>query len=162
MASRLKQAAAVMAIAVATVAVWEGVRTRAYKDVVGVPTVCYGETRGVKLGDRYTLEECKVMLGEGLVEFEAMIRPCLRNPDSIPDKTYASFISLAYNIGARGFCRSTVVKRWNAGNHYGACDAMLMWNKAGGRVIKGLVNRRNDERRLCREGVKEGTVTLHD
>lgn len=159
MTSRLKKSIALMAIVVGTVGAWEGLRTVAYRDAVGVPTVCYGETRGVKMGDRYTVAECKEMLGEGLVEFEAMIRPCLKNPDAIPDKTYASFVSLAYNIGPRAFCRSTVVKRWNAGITYGSCDAMLWWNKAGGRVLKGLTNRRYDERRLCREGIKEGIVT---
>lgn len=150
--SRLKKSGALMAAAVALVGAWEGVRTVAYRDIVGIPTVCFGETRGVKMGDRYTLDECKVMLGDGLVEFERGMRACLKNPDAIPDKPYVTFLSLSYNIGTRAFCGSTVARRANAGDIRGACNAIPMWNKAGGRVVKGLVNRRAEERQICLEG----------
>jgi lysozyme len=72
--SRVKNSIVVVALAVALVGAWEGLRTKAYRDAVGVPTVCYGETRGVRMGDRYTVEQCKVMLGDGLVDFELGIR----------------------------------------------------------------------------------------
>lgn len=150
--SRLKKSGALMAAAVALVGTWEGVRTVAYRDIVGIPTVCFGETRGVKMGDRYTLDECKAMLGDGLVEFEHGMRACLKNPDAIPDKPYVTFLSLSYNIGTRAFCGSTVARRANAGDIRGACNAIPMWNKAGGRVVKGLVNRRAEERQICLEG----------
>ena len=142
-----------MAAAVALVGAWEGVRTVAYKDIVGVPTVCFGETRGVKMGDRYTMDECKAMLGDGLVEFELGMRKCLTNPDSIPAKPYTAFLSLSYNIGTGAFCRSSVARRANEGNLRGACDAILMWDRAGGKRVQGLANRRQDERRICLEGV---------
>lgn len=153
--SRLKKGAAVTALVVGLVGAWEGVRTVAYRDVVGIPTVCFGETRGVKMGDRYTLEECRVMLGEGVKQFEAGMRACLTNPDAIPDKPYAAMISVTYNIGygPKGFCGSSMARRLNAGDIRGACDALLAWNKAGGRVVAGLTNRRQDERRLCLEGL---------
>lgn len=150
--SRLKKSGALMAAAVALVGTWEGVRTVAYRDIVGIPTVCFGETRGVKMGDRYTLDECRTMLGDGLVEFEQGMRACLKNPDAIPDKPYVTFLSLSYNIGTRAFCGSTVARRANAGDIRGACDAIPMWNKAGGRVVNGLVNRRAEERQICLEG----------
>lgn len=156
--SRLKKAGigltAAGVIAVATVGGYEGLRTKAYRDVVGIPTVCFGETRGVKMGDRYTVDECKVMLGGALAEFETGMRRCLDAPDAIPDQTYVAFLSLSYNIGEGAFCRSTVARRANAGNLKGACDAMLAWNKAGGRIIKGLASRRKGERQLCLEGLK--------
>jgi lysozyme len=151
--SRLRTAGALMAAAIALVGGWEGLRTVAYRDIVGVPTVCFGETRGVEMGDRYTVEECQVMLGNGLVEFETGMRRCLTNPDAIPGKSYVAFLSLSYNIGTAGFCGSTVARRANEGNYRAACEAILMWNKAGGRVVQGLVNRRQDERRICLEGV---------
>ncbi len=160
--SRLKTVAALMAASVALVGGWEGLRTVAYPDRIagGIPTVCYGETRGVELGDSYTVEECKAMLGNALVEFETGMRACLDNPDAIPDKPYTSFVSLTYNIGVAGFCRSTVARRANAGDIEGACNAIPMWNKAGGRVVQGLVNRRAAEQKLCLEGVG-GTITLN-
>ncbi|ALN73516.1 lysozyme [Aureimonas sp. AU20] len=151
--SRLKKGAAVTALVIGLVGAWEGFRPVAYRDVVGIPTVCFGETRGVKMGDRYTLEECRVMLGEGVKQFEAGMRSCLKAPDAIPDKPYAAMISVTYNIGTAGFCGSSMARRLNAGDIRGACDALLSWNKAGGRVVAGLTNRRQDERRLCLEGL---------
>lgn len=153
MASRLAKGSAIAAAAIALVGAWEGVRTAAYRDVVGIPTVCFGETRGVKMGDRYTMDECRAMLGDALVEFEQGMRKCLKTPDAIPAKSYVAFLSLSYNIGTGAFCRSTVARKANAGDIKGACDAILAWNKAGGRVIKGLVNRRDEERKICLAGV---------
>ena len=157
--SRLKQAGkftAIGALAIALVGGFEGLRTTAYRDVVGIPTVCFGETRGVKMGDKYTVEECKVMLGDGLIDFEKGIVACLKNPKAIPDKSYVAFISVAYNIGQPAFCNSTMRRELNNGNLVAACDAILMWDKAGKpkRKIKGLTLRRIEEKNLCLEGVK--------
>ena len=158
MASRLKKSAALMAAAVALVGTWEGLRLVAYPDRLAnnIPTVCYGWTIGVKLGDEYTKEECDAMLGQGLIEFEQRMRKCIRKPDEIPAKTYVAMLSLAYNIGTGAFCRSTAVKRLNAGNLEGACQAATWFNRAGGRKVRGLVNRRAAEYKLCMEGVREG------
>ncbi len=150
--TRLKKGSTVAAAAVALVAAWEGVKTVAYKDIVGIPTVCFGETRGVKMGDRYSMDECKAMLGDALVEFEQGMRACLTQPDAIPDKPYVAFLSLSYNIGTRAFCGSTVARKANAGDIKGACNSIPAWNRAGGRVVKGLVNRRAEEQRICLEG----------
>ncbi|MFB7145032.1 lysozyme [Agrobacterium deltaense] len=151
--SRLKKSGALMAGAVALVGAWEGVKTVAYKDIVGVPTVCFGETRGVKMGDRYTMDECRAMLGDALVEFETNMRKCLKAPDSIPDKPYTAFLSLSYNIGTGAFCGSTVARKANEGDLKGACNAIPAWNRAAGRVVKGLANRRAEEQKICLEGV---------
>jgi len=164
--SRLKNAAAVMALAVGLVGVWEGVRTTAYRDPIGIPTVCFGETRGVKMGDRYTMDECKAMLGTALAEFEAGMRRCLKAPDRIPDKSYVAFLSLSYNIGVGAFCKSSIrayANRYadshNLSDLAGACNRILRYNKAGGRVLQGLVNRRKAEQKLCLAGVREKIVT---
>ena len=69
-----------------------------------------------------------------------------------PEMT-AAFVSLAYNIGPSAFKKSTVVRRFRARDYAGACAAMEMWNKAGGRVLPGLVTRRADERALCEQGI---------
>lgn len=150
--SRLSKSKSLMAAALVLVGSYEGLRTTAYRDVVGIPTVCFGETRGVKMGDRYSVDECKAMLGTALVEFETGMRACLKEPDAIPDKPYIAMNSVTYNIGVKGFCGSTMARRLNAGDVRGACDALLAWNKAGGRVIAGLTRRRQEERALCLEG----------
>lgn len=162
MKTRLKIAGALSALGIAAAGLiggFEGLRTSAYLDPVGIPTVCYGETRGVQLGDRHTAEECRAMLGDALVEFEQDMRACLDAPDKIPDGPYTAFLSLSYNIGARAFCRSTLVRLANAGDLRGACDQLPRWNRAGGRVLKGLVNRRAEEREICLAGL-DGPVSV--
>lgn len=151
--SRLKKGAAITALAVALVGGFEGLRTKAYLDVVNVPTICFGETRGVKIGDTKNVAECKAMLGEALAEFETGMRKCLKSPDSIPDRPYVAFLSLAYNVGTGAFCRSTLVKRVNAGDIRGGCDELLKWDRAGGMRWKGLTRRRQEERALCLSGL---------
>lgn len=145
-------------LAIGLIGGFEGVRLNAYKDVAGIPTVCFGETRGVKMGDKYTLDECKKMLGDAVIEFEQGVRQCLRNPDAIPDKSYVGFLSTAYNIGTPTFCSGSIARKINAGDLKGACKAILLYNKARVNnrlvVIKGLDNRRKEENKLCLEGLK--------
>lgn len=155
--SRLKKAGALTAagaLAVGLIGGFEGLRLKSYPDVVHVWTVCYGETRGVKPGMKFTKPECDAKLAAALVDFETGMRACLKAPDSIPDKPYVAFLSLSYNIGTHAFCGSTVARQANAGNLRAACNAMTAWNKAGGRVVSGLTARRAQERALCLEGVK--------
>jgi len=145
---------AVAVAAVALVGTWEGLRLTAYRDVVGVPTVCYGETRGVQLGDSHSRGTCDRMLLNSLKRHDAGMRRCLKRPDTLPAKTYVAFVSLTYNIGVGAFCRSTAARRLNRGDVKGACDAAAWFNKAGGRVLRGLVNRRKAEHTLCLEGLR--------
>jgi lysozyme len=153
-AGRLKKGSAALAIVIALVGGFEGLRTVAYLDPVNIPTICFGETRGVKLGDTATERQCEAMLGNRLVEFSVGVDRCLIV--RVADKVYAAFVSLAYNIGVAAFCGSTVLRRANAGQLLAACDAMLMWTKAtlaGVRLeLPGLVARRQAERELCRQG----------
>lgn len=140
-------------LAIAIVGNWEGLRLYAYQDVVGVWTACYGETKGIRPGMKFTRDQCNVMLIGSLTEHEAGMRRCLKAPDGLPEKSYVAFVSATYNIGVAGFCGSSMARRINAGDVRGACDALMMWVRAGGRVVQGLVNRRTAERKLCLEGL---------
>lgn len=155
--SRLRQTGigltAAGALAVATIGGYEGLRTKAYRDIVGVPTICFGETRGVKMGDKRTIDECKAMLQDRLVEFESGMMACLKNPYDIPDVPYVQFLSLSYNVGLGAFCKSTLVKKLNRGDTRGACNELPKWNRAGGRVSRGLTLRRAQEQKDCLRGV---------
>jgi lysozyme len=71
---------------------------------------------------------------------------------SRPNQLAAATI-LAFNIGTAAFCRSSVARRWNAGDWRGGCEAFLMWVHAGGRVVPGLINRRKAERAICLRGL---------
>ncbi len=149
--TRLQKGTAAAALAVTLVGGFEGLRLRAYPDVVGVATVCYGETRGVKLGDRHTKPECDAMLLKGLQEFEQGVLACTAVP--MPEKRQVAIVSFAYNVGTGAYCKSSVARLLNAGQPASACDALLKWNKAGGIVFPGLTRRRQAERALCREGL---------
>lgn len=146
--------AAVVTLAVPTVAHWEGKRNEPYRDVTALLTVCYGETRGVQ-NRRYSDAECNAMLRASLAEHAAGVRRCI--PASTPLQTQAALASFAYNVGVRAACGSTAVRKITAGDIRGGCDALMAWNKAriGGKlqVVRGLTNRRADERRLCLEGL---------
>lgn len=145
--------AAALAATVTIVAKWEGLYNDPYKDIVGVWTVCYGQTGadGVEMR-RYTTAECKEMLPKSLKKYDDAISKCLNR--ELPDSMRIAFLSVSYNIGTSGFCRSSMARHANAGDFRAACDALLLWNKAGGRVVRGLVNRRNDERRICLKDVE--------
>lgn len=147
--------AAVIALACAFIQPWEGLWLVAKVDKIGTGrpvTACYGETEGVKLGQRFTKQQCDEMLAKKLPRYAAEIAPCIKV--KISDKTRAALVSFAYNIGSPRACKSTAFKLLNRGNIRGACDALMNWNMAQGRVVKGLTNRRAAERRLCIEGIQ--------
>lgn len=152
--TKTRIAGGIAALIVMFVGAWEGLRTRAYSDIVGVPTICYGETKGVEIGDSATKAECDAMLIQSLRRHEAGMRHCLKNPDKIPIKTYVAFVSLTYNVGTGNFCRSTARRRLNNGDWAGACKAATWFNRARGRKVQGLVNRRQAEYKLCMQGAK--------
>jgi GH24 family phage-related lysozyme (muramidase) len=139
--------AALVVGASAFVAPWEGLRTKAYQDVVGVWTVCYGETSGVVSGDIYSPDDCEAMLDDQLRDYAVNLGACLRA--KVPAGAAIAFLSWSYNVGTGAACRSALVRKANSGDLYGACDELLRWNRAGGRVVRGLANRREAERALC-------------
>lgn len=152
--SRLKRNSALAAAAVALVGGFEGLRTYAYRDPIGIPTICFGETRGVKMGDRATPAECKSMLRDRLAEFETGMTKCIREPDRVPDPSFAAFLSFTYNVGEGAFCKSTLVRKLNAGDLRGACNELSKWDRAAGIRLPGLTKRRQEEHALCLQGVK--------
>lgn len=144
-----RKTAAWATVAVGLIGGFEGLRTAAYRDPVGIPTVCFGETLGVKMGDRYTADQCKDMLADRLVEFDKAVVNCVPAMATQAPERRAAHLSLAYNIGTGAYCASTVARRANEGDWKGSCDAFLMWNKAKGIPLPGLARRREEERKLC-------------
>ncbi|AYC20054.1 Lysozyme RrrD [Dickeya dianthicola] len=140
-----------MAIAVALIQNFEGVRYTPYRDVVGVLTVCYGHT-GPDIIPRktYTEAECQALLRSDLQPVFSTIDQVVTVP--MPDARRAALASFAYNVGTGALTRSTMLRKLNAGDTSEACEELLRWNKAGGREWKGLTNRREVERELCLAG----------
>ncbi len=151
MTPKARKRATWVAICVACTGTFEGLRTVAYRDPVGIPTVCFGETRGVKLGDRFTDEQCKDMLGERVLEFGRGVDGCTKV--WLPPARKAALVSFAYNVGVQAYCGSTLVRKLNAGDTSGACNELLRWTKAKGITLPGLVKRREQEKAMCMEGV---------
>ena len=129
---------------------WEGEALTTYKDPVGIDTVCYGETDKAYAvpGASYSSLECLRMLESSLISYAEPVLKCTPGLEGRPHQLAAA-VSLAYNIGPNAYCKSTVARLFNAGDWPGACAAFEMWNRAGGKVLRGLARRRADERKLC-------------
>lgn len=144
-----------IAVAIPLVAAFEGLYTHPYRDAVGVLTVCYGATAAdhVDLTRSYTPEECKQMLGNDLPKYDAQMRKCLNdkayNDLQAHPHRHAAMVSFVYNLGPGPICKGAVGHDLNAGNIKKACDDILAYNRAGGRVLRGLTTRRQQEHVLC-------------
>lgn len=139
-------------LAVTLVAGFEGLYTHVYRDAVGVPTICYGATAAdkVDLSRTYTPEQCKAMLASDLVKYDKMVHSCIKV--ALPPHREAALVSFTYNLGQGALCHGSVARNLNAGRVAAGCNAMLAYDRAGGRVLKGLVRRRQLERKLCLRG----------
>ena len=130
----------------------EGIVLHPYKDSVGIPTIGIGSTyyedgTKVKMTDKAITKERAIQLAKNVVKsFEEQVNKSILLP--MTQNQFDAMVLLCYNIGKSGFARSSVVRNFNLGNIQKAADSFLLWNKAGGRVVQGLVNRRNKERSL--------------
>lgn len=139
-----------VAIAVTLICAWEGLQQVAWHDRIdpkGVNTVCYGHIEDVQIGDTYSKVQCQEMLAEDLPRYEAMVNKCIHAP--MPPHRHAAIISFTYNVGGGALCRSSVALFLNEEKVQQGCDALLLYNRANGKVIEGLENRRKAERKLC-------------
>ena len=130
------------------VANFEGFRGEAYIPVPGdVPTIGFGSTKGVELGDTITVPEALNRLNEDVRATESAVKSCVLVPlSSIEFDVYVGF---AYNVGSKAFCSSTLVKKLNAGDYAGACAELNRWVYVDGKMVPGLVNRRGNEYERC-------------
>ncbi|WP_292330524.1 lysozyme [Mesorhizobium sp.] len=143
-------------IAVPFIAKEEGKRNRAYRDAVGIWTICYGSTRGVHADMWMTDQQCfdllKIEVAEhrtGLHRYFTPVTIAVR----LPPKRDAAYTSTAFNVGVAGIGKSTATRRLNAGDVAGGCQALTWFDKAGKRVLRGLFERRQREKKLCVDGL---------
>lgn len=155
--SRVRKNAVIAGVAVALIGGFEGLRQTVYSDPIGIPTVCFGSTKGLTrsmIGKvHYTAAECRDLLREEIVDHEFGMRTCLKEPDKLTDGQYVAFLSLTFNIGVGAFCKSTAAKLINAGDAKSACAQISRWDRAAGIRLPGLVKRRAEERRICENGL---------
>jgi lysozyme len=149
---------------------WEGNELTPYQDVIKVWTNCRGNTKNVDPKKVMTEGECAVINEQQLIAHAKPVMQCVPGLRGRPNQIAAS-VSLAYNVGPGGwigvaaerklkpdaaldgwrggFCGSTAAVRFRANQWRAGCDAFLAWNKSGGRVWRGLTNRRKSERNIC-------------
>lgn len=148
--------AAAIYIAAPIIELVEGVEYRPYMDIAGIPTVCSGVTGpDVIWGKKYSASECRNLLEKHIQIHGKYVQDAVTYP--IAPETRAALISFSYNVGGSAMRKSTAVRLINQGKIEQGCKALSYWNKArvNGKlkVVKGLVNRRNEEIKLCLSGV---------
>lgn len=173
MASRRARAALVAGAAMSLVAFtatylthpWEGQENRAYWDAMGrVWTICNGETKDVTPGMVMTDQQCSADLYRRLeADYHRPLQACIGNFDQAPKGVQAAFLDLSWNIGVGATCHSTAAGLYRTGDYRAACNAIVVWDRAGGHVVTGLKHRRSygdaqriGEQELCLASVAEG------
>lgn len=135
---------------------FEGLRLKAYRDAVGVWTIGYGHTDmtgnppRVRAGLTITAGEAEEILRRDLKKYEEAVREAVTV--DLNDNQYSALVSFCYNVGPGNLRKSSVLKRVNAGRFDEVPSRLMLWNKAGGRVLKGLTRRREAEGKLFMSG----------
>ena len=126
----------------------EGKVNSTYVDPVGILTVCYGNTgKEATRGKTYSDDQCLDQLAQDLKQHDKQMMSYVYVP--VTDFQHAAILSFTYNVGVGSFKSSTLLKKLNAKDYTGACNELPKWNKAGGKVLGGLVTRREAERQIC-------------
>lgn len=151
-----KSAAAIAALVIAGsgafIAGHEGTVLRSYADPAWgwkVPTACSGETGPhIRPGMTFTMEQCLSMLDKRIAKEWAAVQPCIKAPISVNEGV--AIVSWSYNVGSGAACSSTLMRRLNAGEPPAAwCAELKRWTRANGKVLPGLVKRRDAEYAVC-------------
>lgn len=112
-------------------------------------TLGYGCTgANIRMGTVWTLEQAEQELNKHLMQFAMGVLKLSPELAQEPPRRLAAIISFAYNCGLGNYRISTLRKRVNAKDWSGACEEIVKWNKAAGRVMKGLTRRREAEAAL--------------
>ena len=137
-------------LAINTVKEFEGLELKVYLDSADLPTVGYGHlvTRGdgLRVGDIILQSQADAFLEHDMQTAIDGVDTLVRVP--LNDNQRAALISFTYNLGEGALKGSTLLRKLNAGDYAGCADELLKWTRAGGKVVQGLVNRRNKERAL--------------
>lgn len=126
----------------------EGLYLNSYKCPAGVWTIGYGCTKGIRPGMTISEAEAEEMLRKELTEFEKGVERILSH---IPlnENQFSALVSLTYNCGMEPITEGMTIRRkLEARDYRGAAEGFLLWNKGGGRVLPGLVKRREMEKKL--------------
>jgi len=126
---------------------FEGLRLTAYKCPAGVLTIGYGSTGAhVKPGMTITAQEAERLLLDDLARFEVGVQEVIKQP--FTQGQFDALVSFSFNVGLGALRESTLAAKLKAGDVTGAANEFARWNKAGGKILAGLVKRRKAEKLL--------------
>lgn len=125
---------------------FEGLELQAYQDAVGVWTIGYGTTSGVRPGMVISAAQAEELLKRDLDRFERAVDELVTVP--LTDDQFSALVTFVYNVGEGALESSTLLRWLNQRDYRGAADQLLRWDKAGGRALAGLTRRRKAERAL--------------
>lgn len=133
---------------------FEGLRLTAYLDFVGLWTIGYGHTgHDVHEGMTITQEQADALLTQDVAWAAETVNRLVQVP--LTQHEFDAVVDFVFNVGRKAFGNSTMLRKLNAGNYAGAADEFPKWCKAGGKVVAGLVSRRQAEQDLFRYEVEE-------
>jgi|TARA_B100001093_G_C26655611_1_gene939509 lysozyme len=128
---------------IALIKKFEGCELEAYKCAAGVLTIGYGHTKGVTEGMQITKAQADEMLVEELATYESYVSDAVEN--QLDQCMFDALVSWTYNLGPTNLLNSTMLKVLNAGEYEEVPAQLKRWNKASGKVLEGLVRRREAE-----------------
>jgi lysozyme len=131
--------------AFALISEYEGLRLEAYLCPAGVPTIGYGHTKGVKMGDKISREKAEELLREDLNYYQDELSTLVKVP--VTQGQFIALMSFIYNFGLAKCRGYTIFKELNKGNYAGASAWLLKYTYSGGKQLNGLIARRKAEQR---------------
>jgi len=148
---------------------WEGFKLRMYKDSAGLPTIGVGHliTKSEQASGQITIEGVAVAYANGLTDQQVLdllsqdVKPAEQAVTNgvkvaLNQNQFDALVSFTFNVGNGAFNGSTLLKVLNQGNYSQVPDQLRRWNKAGGQVVQGLVNRRQNEINLWNATIQIG------
>ena len=128
---------------IALIKKFEGCELEAYQCSAGVWTIGYGHTKDVEEGDTISKDQAEEMLVEELHEYENYVNEYVNV--ALSQNQFDALVSWVYNLGPANLTASTMLKVLNSGEYEDVPAQMKRWNKAGGKVLEGLIRRREAE-----------------
>jgi lysozyme len=125
---------------------FEGCRLEAYRDSKGIPTIGIGHTRGVRMGDRCSIQQADVWLTQDLADAVDGVQTLVKAP--ITQSMFDALVSFTFNLGTTRLAESTLLILLNKRNYKAAAEQFKRWTFAGADVLPGLVTRRAAEAKL--------------
>ncbi|PDS75456.1 lysozyme [Rhizobium sp. L43] len=129
---------------------FEACKLTCYADAIGVPTIGWGTTKGLKKSDigkkTITQSEADRLFSRDVAQFEKAVLGLVKVP--LTPNQFGALVSFTYNCGSANLAASTLLKKVNAKDFAGAANEFARWNKAGGQVLAGLTRRRAAEATL--------------